>query len=402
MLAALPALIAMLAVQILISFSSQTAPVLTPLAAPAIGFDPVWVGYYVGVSYGCAATAGLISGNFIARYGAIRTSQVCLGFCALGMALAASGMPVLVGLSAVALGFGYGPVTPSSSHILARVSPPGSVNLIFSIKQAGVPLGSALAGALAPSLALAFGWQTACLIVGTCALTLALVIQPFREGLDATRDRDRAPFAFRRSAAVLAQIWRLQPVRRLAASSLAFSGMQACASTFLVVYLNDRVELPIVTAGLLLSVMHAGGVVGRILWGIVADRSGKPIAVLGGLGFAMSICAGLVAAFGAAWPTLVIGLVVFAYGATAIAWNGVFLAQIARLAPDGKAGEITGGTSFFTFGGVLIVPSLFSAILGATDSYAVAFGLAAFATFVAGAVHLDASRSGLSGPAKGA
>jgi len=178
--------------------------------------------------------------------------------------------------------------------------------------------------------------------------------------------------------------------------------MQACALTFLVVYLNDHVELPIVTAGLLLSVMHAGGAVGRILWGIVADRSGKPIAVLGGLGFAMSICAGLVAAFGADWPTVVIGLVVFAYGATAIAWNGVYLAQVARLAPEGKAGEITGGTGFFTFGGVLIVPSLFSAILSATDSYAVAFGIAALATFVAGAVHLNASRSGLSGPAKGA
>jgi len=206
MLAALPALIAMLAVQILISFSSQTAPVLAPLAAPAIGFDPVWVGYFVGASYGCAATAGLISGNFIARYGAIRTSQVCLGFCAFGMALAAGGVPVLVGLSAIVVGFGYGPATPSSSHILARVSPPGSVNLIFSIKQTGVPLGGALAGALAPSLALAFGWQTTCLIVGACALSLAFVIQPFRERLDATRDRDRAPFAFRRSAAVLFQI----------------------------------------------------------------------------------------------------------------------------------------------------------------------------------------------------
>lgn len=402
MLVVLPALIAMLAIQILISFSSQTGPVLTPLAAPAIGFEPVWVGYYVGISYGCAATAGLISGNFIARYGAIRTSQVCLCLCALGMSMAASGVPLLVGLSALVIGFGYGPATPASSHILARLTPPSSVNLVFSIKQTGVPLGSALAGAVAPSLALSFGWQTACLVVGGCAFALAIFIQPFRERLDETRDLARKPFAFRQSAAVLAQIWRLKAIRRLAATSLAFSGMQACASTFLVVYLHDRVALPIVTAGLMLSVMHAGGVIGRIVWGITADRTGKPIAVLGGLGFAMSVCAGLVAAFGADWPTAVIALVVFAYGGTAIAWNGVYLAQVARLAPTGKAGEITGGTGFFTFGGVLIVPSIFSAILSMTDSYAVAFGIAAAATFVAGAAHFDASRSGLSRGPKGA
>ena len=138
--------------------------------------------------------------------------------------------------------------------------------------------------------------------------------------------------------------------------------------------------------------------IGRIVWGTVADRTGRPLLLLGGLAFAMTVCALVATTFDASWPLGMIGVVVFVFGGTAIAWNGVHLAQVARHAPAGKAGEITGGTSFFTFGGVVVVPSIFSAVLSGTGSYAVAFGLAAVATFVAGLTLVASARSGLSAP----
>ena len=46
------------------------------------------------------------------------------------------------------------------------------------------------------------------------------------------------------------------------------------------------------------------------------------------------------------------------FGATAIGWNGVQLAEVARLAPPGTAGEVTGATGFVTFAGVVIGPPL--------------------------------------------
>jgi MFS family permease len=388
----------MLAVQVMIAFTSQTGPVVAPVAAKDLGVEAHLVGYYVAVAYACAATAGLVSGNFIARYGAIRTSQVCLSLCTLGMTLAATGNPGLVLLSALVVGFGYGPATPASSHILARVTPASSLNLVFSIKQTGVPLGAGLAGAVVPSLALGMGWQASCAAIGAASLALALSIQPWRERFDAGRDRERRPFAFGQSALVIFQIWRIAPIRRLAVTSLAFSGMQVCVSAFLVIYLHEQCGLPVVTAGLLLSVTQTGGVIGRIVWGTVADRTGRPLLLLGGLAFAMTVCALVATTFDASWPLGMIGVVVFVFGGTAIAWNGVHLAQVARHAPAGKAGEITGGTSFFTFGGVVVVPSIFSAVLSGTGSYAVAFGLAAVATFVAGLTLVASARSGLRAP----
>jgi hypothetical protein len=65
------------------------------------------------------------------------------------------------------------------------------------------------------------------------------------------------------------------------------------------------------------------------------------------------------------------------YGASAVGWNGVFLAEVARLAPEGRVAIITGGTQFYTFGGVLVGPPVFGATVSASGSYAVGFVLVA-------------------------
>ena len=66
-----------------------------------------------------------------------------------------------------------------------------------------------------------------------------------------------------------------------------------------------------------------------------------------------------------------------ALGATAIGWNGVFLSEVARLAPAGEAGRATGGCLFFTYVGVVILPFLFGWLQRASGSYALCFVVAA-------------------------
>jgi MFS-type transporter involved in bile tolerance (Atg22 family) len=61
------------------------------------------------------------------------------------------------------------------------------------------------------------------------------------------------------------------------------------------------------------------------------------------------------------------------FGATAIGWNGVQLAQVARLAPAGQAGAVTGAAGFITFAGVVVGPPTFALLAGVTGSYRVGF-----------------------------
>lgn len=164
-------LIATTAVQALVSMAALTPPVFATVATEDVGLPESFIGYYTSLVYFGAMLTTLVSGGAISRFGAMRVSQGCLLLCFAGLAAVAAmqpGLLVLMGvIGALVLGLGYGPVTPASSHILARTTRPERRGVVFSIKQTGVPIGGMLAGALVPTLVDTMGWRGAAVIVGT-------------------------------------------------------------------------------------------------------------------------------------------------------------------------------------------------------------------------------------------
>lgn len=61
------------------------------------------------------------------------------------------------------------------------------------------------------------------------------------------------------------------------------------------------------------------------------------------------------------------------FGASAIGWNGVYLAEVARRAPAGAVGAATAAALFITFGGVLAGPPIFAFMVKTGMSYGAAF-----------------------------
>jgi MFS family permease len=118
-----------------------------------------------------------------------------------------------------------------------------------------------------------------------------------------------------------------------------------------------------------------GGIVGRIGWGGVADCYVRPRTLLGLLGLSAGTCAYLTAGFGPAWPALAVLAVCAAFGSTAIGWNGVQLAELARHAPKDQAGAVTGASGFVTFSGVVLGPPAFALLSMLTGSYRAGFGV---------------------------
>ncbi|HMK67095.1 MAG TPA: MFS transporter, partial [Stellaceae bacterium] len=167
------ALIATLAIQALVSMAVLTPSVLAGLAAPAIGVTSERVGIFTAIVYVGAIVSSAGSGSMLARTGPLRLSQGCLIACAAGLGAAASGEFALVLVGAIAMGLGYGPVTPASSHILIRQTPPHRRAFMFSLKQTGVPVGGVLAGSVAAPLGLALGWQGSALAVAAACVLVA-------------------------------------------------------------------------------------------------------------------------------------------------------------------------------------------------------------------------------------
>src|SRR5437867_4470407 len=122
-----------------------------------------------------------------------------------------------------------------------------------------------------------------------------------------------------------------------------------------------------------LTAANVGGIVGRISWGAAADRWVTPRRMLGIFGIVAGCCGLATATFDTSWPRLALFGVCTLFGATAIGWNGVQLAEIARHAPPGQAGAVTGAAGFVTFAGVVIGPPVFAALVATTGSYGVGF-----------------------------
>ena len=385
------ALASTLAIQVYTSLAGTAVAVLAPEIAADLGVPARWVGGFVGLVYLGAMMASFVSGAWIARLGAIRVSQTCVALCAVGIAgvaLSGTGALPLIVLAAVTLGLGYGPITPASSHVLARTTPASRMNLVFSIKQTGVPAGAALAGAALPAFALAAGWRVAFVAVAVLGIAVIAAAQPIRAALDTGRRAD-APIALGHALSRVRRVMRDPRLAPLAWISWAYAATQVSLTSFLVVHLTGTLGWSLIAAGLALSVATAGGVAGRILWGIVADRTRAPYAVLGTIGLVSAACAVLTALATPAWPAIAIYPVVALFGATAIGWNGVQLAEVARHSPEGEAGAVTGATGVVTFSGVVAGPPLFgalAALTGSTRSGFVALALLSAAAAIAFAI----------------
>jgi MFS family permease len=273
---------------------------------------------------------------------------------------------------ALLVGFGYGPITPASSHLLARTTPAHRMSLVFSVKQTGVPLGGALAGAIVPSLQLVAGWQAALLLVAAACLLCAVVAQSLRGTFDADRDPAR-PLGLGHFLEPVRLVLAEPALRMLAGCSFVFSVAQLSLTTYLVTFLTQDLAYGLVVAGAVLSISQLGGVIGRVWWGYASDRwfgARRMLALLGSLMAAMALATALLHG---AVPHLLVVAVLFLFGASAIGWNGVYLAEVARQAPPGRAGMATGGTLAITFLGNVLGPPLFGSVSGAFGSYRASF-----------------------------
>lgn len=381
--------LAMLAVLTMGSMASFTVAVIAPAAAPDIGVPATYIGLFTAVMYVFSMASGAVTGAFIRRYGGIRVCQFTMFAAAASMAAFTMAVPLLALVSAVLLGFAYGPFNPASAHVLTGISTARSRPLIFSVKQTGVPFGGMLAGAAVPTLVAVLGWRGAALTVGAVALAVVALVQPLRVGFDADR-RPRWPLLGGTSIVESARLAVMDPLRRLSISGFAYSGCQVSVGAFFVVYLTQALGLSLVRAGALFAFVQAGGIIGRVVWGFIADRwlSTRMLLVL--LGWVTAVCVLITASLSAGAPQAFIAVLGFVLGTSSFGWVGVYLSEVARLAPEGRVAEATGGVQLVYFGGVVVIPPIFGMLVNATGSYVASF-IAVAAVATASSLYLLAS-----------
>ncbi|MGH8633879.1 MAG: MFS transporter [Burkholderiales bacterium] len=365
------ALGAMFLQQTFVAIGRALPAVIAPAIITDLRLDAAWIGVYFGLTAAASLVAQLGCGSFIVRHGAMRMSQISLVMVAAGTALAALGTPLMLALSAIICGSGGAVSTPASSHLLARVSSPRYLPLVFSIKQTAVPAGLLLAGALGPLLTEWKDWRFTMLLSAAACIVFALVLQPLCRIFDTDRVPTH-PFRLSDFRSTLTLVLATRRLRALSFACLAFNGVQTVVTAYFVVYLTTIGYTP-VAAGFLFSVAVAVAVPGRILWGWIGSSYVSPRLMMAGLALGMAGSAVLFAFCSAGWPTLLVGLVACVLSATALSWHGILLAETARASPEDMRGGVTGGVLSFGQVGALALPLIYSGFLDQTGSYGIGF-----------------------------
>lgn len=365
-----------------------TVPVLAPAIAAETGLAASLAGLHTALVYAGTLVSSPLTGPLIQRFGGVRVLQAGLLLVGLGVALAAIGQAWAFALSAFVAGMGHGPVTPGSSHLLAGRTPPRRRSLVFSLKQAGVPAGAMLIAAVAPAIALLAGWRASALAMAGGAVVVAAALQPLRRSLDAARDPGAGLGALWRGAGGSLGLLRTDAALwRLAVMACGYGVAQFCFLTFFVAFQVTQLGTPLAEAGLRMALAQVAGVAARILWALLADRVGARAPLLAcGLGAAGAAL--LLALAGPGWPGALVVLAGIVMGATAVGWNGVMLAEAARIAPPGQVGGATAALSFAFGLTMLVAPPAFSALVWLTGGYGAGFLLCAAATLAGAAAIL--------------
>jgi MFS family permease len=369
------ALAVILVLQTAAAFLTRLIPVASPAVMAEFGWDQSWIGYLSAANLAGALVILLAGVELIRRIGHVRAFQASIIIGAASLVLFQIPWVGVALLASALVGFSNAAANPAGAEVLQRFTPDARRNLVFSIKQAGVPLGGVVAGLAIPPLIEAFGWRTALLIAAAGAIAATVLMTPFRSRIEAPRE-PKAAGRMRIDLAVPLRALRSAPgLPRIAGVGIALSVTQSSWFTFAVVHLVIGHGHSLAAAGLVFAVMQAFGVAGRIAAGWVADKAGS-VATLASMAVLSGVMTIAFALFPPHWPLWSLMALSALAGATVAGWNGVEIAEVARRSPRHLIGETASGNVILVYVTNMLAPIAFAAFVAATGRFDVAFVIA--------------------------
>lgn len=352
--ALLPALGAMTWLQALVALALFAPGVVAPRA-----HIEVWqLSMFSSAVFAVGILASFWGGGIITRLGSFRVASLCAAAIVFSMALASLGSTAALLAAGLCLGLAFGPETPASTALLAKLVTNEQRAFVFSVRQTGNQIGAVIGSIGLPAIAISLGPHWCYAVVGASALVGIFLFERLRPAY-AGLTTAPAQLGMRARIALVSADRRLAT---LALASMPFSAMQVSLNTCFVIFGTRELGLSHIEAGMALACAQAGGLAGRLGWGYAAMRLNASRMVLIVIGLGMAFCAALLGAYGASLGHAGQFVAATLFGLTASGWNGVFLAEIARLAPQDRIGETTGAVLTASYAGLLIAPAVVSVI----------------------------------------
>ena len=361
--------------------------VLAPMMMASAGMPPAAYGLLAGASGLGSVWLYMANSAFTLPLGPVRALIAGVAIGVTGAALLATGSYVLMIAGALLIGFAYATTGPAGSQVLAENTPVRVRNRMFSFRQAGVPLGGAIAGIAGSAIAAQYGWRMAlaAIVVFLLVTSIPLLLAPrrFNGPTERARFRPAALFALSNLRQPFLTIAAIPGLRLVALGSIGFATVQGTLNAFFVTYLANGLGYDLKLAGFLYALNQLTSVAGRVIFGLVADWVRSTRLVLCWLAAMSSASAIAIASIGADWSMPALAAVAIASGLSVATWNGLWVAEVAALSP-GRVSEATAGATFFLFATYVVIPPIAGLMITAFG-YRAAFVMAAVCVAIGGA-----------------
>jgi sugar phosphate permease len=250
----------------------------------------------------------------------------------------------------------------------------------MGIKQTGIPLGGILASSTLPALALAFGWRASVILVSAATLVFILAV---RIWIPPAPCLQKQPAGMQ--WAQLREVLSNRSILALSIMGIFLAGAQLAIITHLVLFLKKEYLFSTVLAGFFLALVQAGGIAGRIGWGLVSDflAGGRRKSILVIIGIIAVLQLFLLGRIGPEIPASLLVLFIILLGSTTIGYHGVLFGLMGEIVRKEVVGLATGFSLTITFLGIVLYPPIFGYLVDRLGSYSPAWDMLAVSWVVA-------------------
>ena len=363
------------------SFCNLSIPPLTPFLRDELNLTHAEVGLLMSFIYIGVVSSSLFFGWITDLLGERRALTLGLGIQGVFMiGFAWIHSFLLGGVFLLLSGIGYSSVNPATTKGVMRWFPFQGRATAMGIKQTGIPLGGILAAAILPGLALAFGWRASVILVSAATLAFILAV---RVGIPRAPSRQKQPGGMK--WAQLREVLSNRSILALSIMGIFLAGAQLAIITHLVLFLKKEYLFSTVLAGFFLALVQAGGIAGRIGWGLVSDflARGRRKLILLIIGVIAVLQLFLLGRIAPDISASLFFLFIVLLGSTTIGYHGVFFGLMGEIVRKEVVGLATGFSLTITFLGIVLYPPLFGHLVDRWGSYSPAWDMLALSWIVA-------------------
>jgi MFS transporter, ACS family, hexuronate transporter len=371
-------LVASSLVQTSASFGNQAISPLAPFLVEDLGLAKADIGLLVTATYLGAVLVLVLAGSLSDRFGV--RALFLIGMTLAGVPLALASLApgyvwLLIPMVLYAVGNGF--ALPPTTRAIVEWFPVNRRGVAMGIKQTGVAMAGMICGLVVPPLGQTVGWRGTVFVLGAVTVLSGVIAWlAYRDRPDDPSGGPRPPRPGFRA------IMRNRSLLLLGGVTFLYAGVQLSLAGFMVLFLTERVGMGIAEAGAMLALAQAGGIVGRIGWGIVSDVvfGGRRKIVMAILTVMAAVSSVVLSLTGPDTPRLVLLLTLAIAGVSAIGWNGINMLFVAEIAGRQASATAAGFNLTASYLGILVGPPIFGLLVDLTGSYTTAFQVGAAAS----------------------